>query len=247
MRRKKEDSFHVKKDNPFYEMMARAETVDTIIDPFARAVSINAILGEHQAVMSRLVESRRRAITEAHTRGSSYQQLADALGISKTAVAKIDSESLGRQPTGELDDRVAETAPNDPARLRTVSASPHANVGSGSVPAIVQTFQDDEQGYLDWVDAHLNGYVLNCLRSRGRSGFKLHRASCRTIRGTPPRGGPWTGPYIKVCSDSVSELGIWANKQVGVPPSPCGICFPPSITQAYRRDLVAGVLRDAPQ
>jgi hypothetical protein len=219
-----------KKNNPFRVMMARAETAETITDPFARAVSVNAILGEHQVVTNRLVESRRRAIAEAHIRGYSYQQLADALGISKTAVAKIDNESLRRQRSGGPDDFDGETAAEGRGRLGTVSVSRHSHNTSGSTPSGVEKFQDDEHGYLDWLDSHLNGYVLNCQRSLARSGLKLHHASCRTIRGTPPRGGPWTGPYIKVCCDSVSELRTWANERVGIDPSPCGTCQPLSST-----------------
>jgi hypothetical protein len=216
-----------KKDDPFRGMMARAEIVDTIIDPFARAVSVNAILGEHQAVTNRLVEARRKAITEAHKSGYSYQQLADALGISKTAVAKIDGGSARGEVSRIPDERIG-VAPVDVRQgLGTVSSA-QARVTSASAFAGVVTFQDDDSGYLDWLDVHANGYVLNCQRSLAPSGLKLHHASCGKIRGTNPRRGLWTGPYIKVCCDSVSALRMWAKERIGIDPSPCGVCRPPS-------------------
>lgn len=50
----------------------------------------------------------------------------------------------------------------------------------------------------------------------------LHRATCRTITGTPTRGSAWTGPYIKVCG----ELG---ERQAAYPPASltaCRLCLP---------------------
>ena len=39
---------------------------------------------------------------------------------------------------------------------------------------------------------------------------RIHEAACRTITGTPPRGRTWTGPYVKACSTSLTELDAWA-------------------------------------
>ena len=58
----------------------------------------------------------------------------------------------------------------------------------------VKRFQDRDAEYLNWVEEHRGGYVINIGRS-GRGITRLHRASCWTITSRPP----FTGPYIKIC------------------------------------------------
>lgn len=72
-------------------------------------------------------------------------------------------------------------------------------------------FQDDDAGYLLWLSEHPSGVVLNLPRSGNAATSRLHRVGCRTIEGEPPRGGPWTGPYIKICADDAADVRAWAN------------------------------------
>lgn len=88
-------------------------------------------------------------------------------------------------------------------------------------------FCDDDAGYLAWLASHPDGYVINILRSHNATGARVHRAGCRTIRGSNPRGGAWTGPYVKVCVDDMAELEQWANDQQAKLIPHCGICRPP--------------------
>jgi len=85
-------------------------------------------------------------------------------------------------------------------------------------------FRDDDAGYLHWLAAHPDGYVINIGRGRSAAEARLHHAGCRTISGQNPRGGPWTGQYIKVCTEHLAELEQWAIDQVGEPIRRCGIC-----------------------
>lgn len=95
-----------------------------------------------------------------------------------------------------------------------------------STPAIeVEIFRDDDGRYLAWLAAHPAGFVLNVARSPRPGYLKLHRATCRTISGRPTRGGPWTGPYIKVCSGDELQIAAWTGKTVGAAPTRCGICL----------------------
>lgn len=87
-------------------------------------------------------------------------------------------------------------------------------------------FQDDDDNYLDWLAGHLDGYVINILRSHNPTGAKVHRASCWTINGRPARGGTWTGDYVKVCADHLADLDQWAFDDVGESIPPCGTCHP---------------------
>ena len=77
---------------------------------------------------------------------------------------------------------------------------------------VVEVFCDDESGYLAWLGANQGGYVVNTYRAPLASYLKLHRASCRTISGTPAQGSASrTKDYIKVCATVVGELAGWAK------------------------------------
>ncbi len=87
-------------------------------------------------------------------------------------------------------------------------------------------FIDDDRGYLHWLQQHPAGFVLNCERRPRPAYLLVHRASCRTIQGVPPRGATWTGPYIKVCSSDRHQLAAWAMEHVGGKLQACKICQP---------------------
>ena len=56
----------------------------------------------------------------------------------------------------------------------------------------VEVFLDDDSGYLRWLEAHPNGYVVNSHRRPSATYVILHRAACTAISGTPARGRRWT-------------------------------------------------------
>ena len=83
----------------------------------------------------------------------------------------------------------------------------------------VEEFRDNDADYLAWVAAHRDGYVINIGRS-GRGYARLHRATCGTITSRPP----FTGPYIKKCSTTLTDLDRWALDSGGTVPKRCGTC-----------------------
>ncbi|MGH3109635.1 MAG: DUF6308 family protein [Gaiellaceae bacterium] len=89
----------------------------------------------------------------------------------------------------------------------------------------LEIFRDDDAGYLAWLAAHQEGYVLNMARTPRAEYLILHRATCRTINGQPSRGGPWTGPYVKGCSDDELVIAAWCGRKLGAAPRRCGTCF----------------------
>jgi hypothetical protein len=89
----------------------------------------------------------------------------------------------------------------------------------------IEIFQDDDAGYLAWLEAHPAGFALNMARSPRPNYLILHRATCRTISGRPTRDGPWTGPYIKVCSDDQLQIAAWTGQHIGAAPRRCGVCL----------------------
>lgn len=50
--------------------------------------------------------------------------------------------------------------------------------------------------------------------------------NCRHISGENPRRGPWTGPYIKLCSLGIAELDHWAKIRLGRSIACCRTCLP---------------------
>ncbi len=47
----------------------------------------------------------------------------------------------------------------------------------------VCVFRDDDAGYLAWLAAHRDGYVINIERSYSATAARMHHAGCWTING----------------------------------------------------------------
>lgn len=87
----------------------------------------------------------------------------------------------------------------------------------------VETFVDDDAGYVAWTTAHPDGYVVNTYRKPSPRYLMLHRVGCRTITGDPFAGVQWTKAYAKLCGsqDELERLAVDLGGEV----SPCGICM----------------------
>jgi hypothetical protein len=71
----------------------------------------------------------------------------------------------------------------------------------------MRIFEDDDAGYLTWVESNQHGFVVNTTRKPDPGYLYLHRASCGTMRGKSARGNRWTtGDFIKACGETCSEL-----------------------------------------
>jgi len=86
----------------------------------------------------------------------------------------------------------------------------------------VVVFRGDDAGYLSWLTAHPDGFVLNIARALSVSDARLHHASCRTL----PRAGAraLTQAYVKVCSTSRADLDTWVTRNARGPVRTCGTC-----------------------
>jgi hypothetical protein len=91
---------------------------------------------------------------------------------------------------------------------------------------VVRRFERDDEGYLAWLAAHPDGYVLNTYMHVTSDYLVLHRARCRTINRPLAADRTWTFAYGKTCSDDRAELEAWALSVGGRPAHPCGICLP---------------------
>lgn len=80
-------------------------------------------------------------------------------------------------------------------------------------------FNEDNGAYESWIAASPSQFVINAERSLNQNTMVLHRANCRTINGTPPRGSTWVGVYVKIC-------GTRRELEARYPDAhPCGICL----------------------
>lgn len=89
---------------------------------------------------------------------------------------------------------------------------------------IVEEFVDRDEDYRRWVAEHPAGFVLNTPRRPTASYLFLHRASCRSVTGTPANGGAWTHDYIKVCAEGAEDLEEWALVATGGQVHKCRLC-----------------------
>ena len=91
----------------------------------------------------------------------------------------------------------------------------------------MRIFEDNDAGYLAWIDGHQHGFVVNTFRKPDPQYLVLHRARSGTILGKPARGERWTtGEFIKACAETRAALDQWTRQNVGGELHPCGLCQP---------------------
>jgi hypothetical protein len=90
----------------------------------------------------------------------------------------------------------------------------------------METFVDDDAGYLEWNRTHFRGFVLNVNRTPTIKYLMLHRTPCATITGRPSKGDSWTHDPIKVCADTIGEIDEWSFSTTGSYPKRCDTCSP---------------------
>jgi hypothetical protein len=205
--------------------------LDSVLETYLRRVDGLRRTGDAARDAVELIRSYKR---ELDTNPLAIQTLQHELrqrGIDLTECRLLDlflwAYSGTYTPLFRLDEAAASSAPvaataaRPATRATTISLSDmHSAQGLD-----IEIFRDDDDGYLAWLAAHPAGFVLNVERSPRPNYLILHRATCRTITGRPARGGPWTGPYIKVCSHDELHVAAWTGKTVGAAPTRCGVCL----------------------
>jgi len=84
-------------------------------------------------------------------------------------------------------------------------------------------FQDDDEGFFEWIDANPEGYFINTERNPKPNYLVLHRPECPHFDRSPK--AHWTRDYIKICSPGRSELEGWAEEAVKGEVTLCRSCF----------------------
>lgn len=97
----------------------------------------------------------------------------------------------------------------------------------------MRCFVNDDAGYLGWLAAHPDGFVINTFRKPGPAYLVLHRATCSTIGATPANRRQWTVAYAKICGDR-DQLEAFARRDLGGEATLCGRCLPHPLAPAQQ-------------
>lgn len=205
--------------------------LDSVLETYLRRVDALRRTGDPARDAVELIRSYKRELDAALPALRSLQKELRRRGIDLTECRLLDlflwAYSGTYTPLYRRGESGVSTGPS--AALGTVAQTPATTtsvVERQAIPGIeVEIFRNDDGGYLAWLAAHSAGFVLNVARSPRPNYLILHRATCRTISGRPTRGGPWTGPYIKVCSDDQLQIAAWTGQAVGAAPTRCGVCL----------------------
>ena len=84
-------------------------------------------------------------------------------------------------------------------------------------------FENDDDGFLRWIESNHSGYVVDTYRSPSAGYLKFHRATCPHLKGDSP--GSLTLDYTKTCSKSEIALASWAKQKTGGELQPCHYCI----------------------
>jgi hypothetical protein len=148
--------------------------------------------------------------------GSGVELLPDDIEVAASVDARFVVEGSGSSSS---------SSPADTKERRElglgIRRDPNADPSVGE-------FRDDDAGYLAWLAAHPDGYVINIARSCSGTLARVHHAGCWTISGQNAAGVALTEQYVKVCAEQLADLDQWAINHVEEPIRRCGTCHPAS-------------------
>ena len=90
---------------------------------------------------------------------------------------------------------------------------------------MVKVFDNDEAGYLKWVQSHPNGFVANVDRAGRVSQYPMVHAATHGSMSSAKIGNFTTGDYVKFCSDELDALEEYSEKRFGRSLTRCAICM----------------------
>jgi hypothetical protein len=86
----------------------------------------------------------------------------------------------------------------------------------------IEHFKDNDQGFIAWLEANPNGYIINAERKPRPNYLVLHQSACSHLRSSSPLN--WTKDYVKFCSPNRTDLEEWAIT-IGGDATRCQSCF----------------------
>ena len=94
----------------------------------------------------------------------------------------------------------------------------------------MKEFIDNDNGYMKWLAANPDGFVVNVRAAAGPSYAVLHRASCRFISAARDDRAYTGRGYRKVVANNLDDLRVYARsigRWDGSFSSVCAHCSPP--------------------
>lgn len=89
---------------------------------------------------------------------------------------------------------------------------------------MVQTFDNDENGYMRWIGNHQSGFVANADRAARMQQYPMIHSARHRVISSDEIGGFTTGAYIKICSESLNALLAHCRRTYGREPTFCRQC-----------------------
>ncbi len=90
---------------------------------------------------------------------------------------------------------------------------------------MIEQFENDESGYLRWVQANPSGYVVNVDEPQYAPQYPMLHAASHKVISSPTRTNYTTGRYIKFCSVNLEALERWAKDKYGRSLTRCAQCM----------------------
>lgn len=90
---------------------------------------------------------------------------------------------------------------------------------------MIKLFQNDDEGYLAWVAAHQNGFVVNTDNPPSQLTYPMVHVASHNAISSPTRTNYTTAQYIKYCSLNLAALDQYVQKEHGRVLHRCGICM----------------------
>jgi hypothetical protein len=90
---------------------------------------------------------------------------------------------------------------------------------------MLEVFRNNDKEYLRWAGKNSTGFVVNVDEPPTSKEYPMvHRATHRLLT-SPNKQNYTTKRYFKVCSDDLTELEEWAQRERGRSLNPCGTCM----------------------
>jgi hypothetical protein len=90
---------------------------------------------------------------------------------------------------------------------------------------MVTRFDNDEAGYLKWVQANPHGFIANVDRAGSVPTYPMVHAATHRALSSPKIGNFTTGDYIKLCSTDLDALEEYSRTKFGRSLTRCSQCM----------------------
>jgi hypothetical protein len=160
-----------------------------------------------------------------------YQIRSRQIDLANVEIRRLVEDVLGCSPLAMPAERAVASQARKVPRLPEPERPPESAV-QPRMKSGAEEFQNAEDAYFRWLEAHPEGFVLNTIASKSPQSMVLHSATCPMISKYGKRtasGGFTERQYIKICAADIESLRTWVvrhGRPDGSFTGECGICKP---------------------